>query len=228
VRRAAIVLGTAGLALAGASPAAAAEVTVAASDQLVWDKPEVKVAIGDTVKWTFAGTTLPHNVQSASANWTMASTIGAPAPDKQSDPFTATGRYDFVCQLHQDTMRGTVIVGAPPPPPLSEQPFVNDSGAPGVFETGEYDDVEPRLSGLGVRRAGGGARIAFTVSERARVTARFLRGGKVRRTARVTAEGDGVITVRKGLKTGRYRIGLRAEDLAGNRSAKRTLRLTVR
>src|SRR5688500_320422 len=100
-----IALATAGVALAGASPAA---------------EPEVTVAIGDTVKWTFAGTTLAHNVQSASPNWTMASTIGAPAPDKQSEPFTATGRYEFVCQLHQDTMRGTVIVGAPPPPPLSE------------------------------------------------------------------------------------------------------------
>jgi plastocyanin len=218
----------AGLALAGASPAAAAEVTVTASDQLVWDKPEVTVAIGDTVKWSFAGTTLAHNVQSASDNWELLSPIGAPAPDKTSDPFTASGRYDFVCELHQDTMRGTVIVGAPPPPPLSEQPLVNDSGALGVFETGEYDDSRPRLSDLGARRAGGGVRVAFTVSERSRVTARFVRGGKVRRTARVTAEGDGVITVRRGVRAGRYRIDLRAEDLAGNRSAKQTLRLTVR
>ena len=70
--------------------------------------------------------------------------------------------------------------------------------------------------------------MAFSVSERSRVTARFVRGGKVRRSARVTAEGDGAITVRKGLAAGRYRIDLRAEDLSGNRSAKQTLRLTVR
>jgi plastocyanin len=222
-----MVLG-AGLALAGASPAAAADVTIAASDQLVWDKPEVTIAIGDTVTWTFAGTTLAHNVESESANWDFSSPIGAPAPDWPSKPFAASGRYVFVCQLHKDTMRGTVIVGAPPPPPLSEQPFVNDSGAPGVFETGEYDDAAPRLSDLRARRAGGGARVAFTVSERSRVTARFVRGGKLRRSARVTAEGDGVLTVRKGLAAGRYRIDLRAEDLAGNRSAKQTLRLTVR
>ena len=70
--------------------------------------------------------------------------------------------------------------------------------------------------------------MTFTVSERSRVTAQFVRGGKVRRTARVTAEGDGAITVRMGLGAGRYRIDLRAEDVAGNRSARQVLRLTVR
>ena len=227
MRRGAMVVLGAGLALAGAWPANAAEVRIGAADSLVWDKPEVTVAVGDTVTWTFAGTTLAHNVESASSNWAFSSPIGAPAPDWSSEPLTASGRYEFVCQLHQDTMRGTVIVGEPPPPPLSEQPFVNDSGAPGVFETGEYDDVAPRLADVRARRAGGGARVAFTVSERARVTARFVRGGKVRRSARVTADGDGVIKVRRGLAAGRYRIDLRAEDLSGNRSAKQKLRLTV-
>jgi len=227
-RRIALGLG-AGLVLAVAPPALAADVQVKALDTPGWDKTAVEVAIGDTVTWNFDGTTLAHNVESGSENWSFSSPIGVPAPNYTSEPFSAAGRYVYVCQLHQDTMRGEVVVGEPPPPPLSEQPFVNDSGAPGLFESGEYDEVAPRLSDLRARRAGGGARVTFAVSERSRVTARFVRSGRMRRTARVTvAAGDGRITVRKGLKAGRYRIDLRAEDLAGNRSSKQRLRLTLR
>jgi hypothetical protein len=119
-----------------------------------------------------------------------------------------------------------VEVGEPPPPPLSEQPFVNDSGAPGLFESGEYDATKPTLSRVAVRRAGKGARIRFSVSERARVVARFSRAGKVRKAATVSAAGDGVI--RKSLDPGRYRVVLRAQDMAGKASVKLVRHLTIR
>jgi plastocyanin len=205
----------------------AADVQVKALDTLAWDKPQVEVQPGDTVTWTFEGTTLAHNVQSASANWSFQSPIGAPAPPFTSAPFTASGRYTFVCQVHQDTMVGAVIVGEPPPPPLSEQPFTNDSGDLSVFETGAFDAAGPTLADVSVRRSGSGARVRFTVSERSRVSARFVRDGRTVKTAQVTAAGTAELIVRKGLRAGRYRIVLRAEDLAGNRSAPLVRRLTV-
>ncbi len=98
-----------------------------------------------------------------------------------------------------------------------------------MFETGEYDDVEPRLSDVGVRAGPAAAPGSRSPSPSARASplASFAAARSAAPPA-ITAEGDGVITVRKGLKAGRYRIGVRAEDLAGNRSAKQTLRLTVR
>ena len=224
-----VALGS-GLALLATSPALAADIQVKGLDTLVWDKPTVEAEIGDTVTWSFDGTTQAHNVQSSSANWSFASPLGVPAPPYTSEAFTASGTYTFVCQVHPDTMKGTVLVGdapPPPPPPLSEQPFVNDSAGPGTLETGEYDGTGPSLSSVKARRTGKGARVTFRVSEESRVTAGFVRGGKVRKAVRVKTDGRGTITVRKGLKAGRYRIEVRAEDLAGNRSAKQVRHLTV-
>ena len=70
--------------------------------------------------------------------------------------------------------------------------------------------------------------MAFRVSEPSRVTARFLRGGRAVRTIGVRADGRAAITARAGLRSGRYRIELRAQDAAGNRSRVRRLRVTVR
>jgi plastocyanin len=234
-RRQALLLGLA-LPLAAASPAAAAEVEIKAVDSTEttpagWDKPLVTIAPGDTVVWSFAGTAELHNVLSASENWSYRSGEAVKAGPNGSFPFTTTGRYDFVCQVHAE-MRGTVTVGdvpPPPPPPLSEQPFPNDGAAPTVLETGGLDTTKPTLRSVRVQRMKRGARIRFRVSERARVTVRFKRAGKVVRTRHVDAAGTARLAVRgKALRAGRYRVELRAEDIAGNRSGLRTARLTVR
>jgi hypothetical protein len=62
------------------------------------------------------------------------------------------------------------------------------------------------------------------------VTVRFKRGGKTVKTKTMNASGSYRTTVRdrKALRAGRYRVELRAEDVAGNRSGLRTARLTVR
>ena len=220
-----------------ASPAAAAEVEVKTVEPVdeppVWDRQTVAVEIGDTVRWTFEGTAQAHNVRSDDINddWPepFQSAVAAPAQATTSEPFTAVGRYRFLCSVHPDSMWGDVLVGEPPPPPpppLGEQPFANDSGEPAVFETGAFDDTAPVLS-VAVQRAGRGARIWFSVSERSRVVARFVRGGRTRKRARVTTDGRGAITVRNGLEPGRYRVDVRAEDLAGNVSARRVRHLAV-
>jgi plastocyanin len=237
-----LLLGSA-IALVAAAPADAADVQVQGLDTLVWDKPDVTVAIGDTVHWTFDGTTQPHNVAASSVNWTgFRSEPGLPAP-AAAYRFTAPGFYSYVCEIHSTTMIGQVTVTdatgtpppPPPPPPLSEQPMPNDGVLPSVpgtgepvLETGGLDTTRPRLRSVRVQRMRRGARISFRVSELSRVTVRFKRGRKTVKTAKLHAYKRYRGTFRKGLRAGRYRVELRAEDVAGNRSGRRIAHVTLR
>ena len=229
--RIALALGSAA-ALGIAAPASAATVEVKGNDALTWDKQEVRVAAGDTVTWTFAGTVQAHNVQSDSPNWTMQSPLGAPAVPWTSEPFATPGTYRFICQVHPDTMWGNVIVGdapPPPPPPPGQQPFPNDSPDVGDVETGAFDATRPRLRDVRVRRRAGGARVSLRVSERARVTVRVLRKGRTVKTKHASGAGRLRLTMAgKGLRAGRYRVVVRAVDLAGNASSARSARITLR
>jgi plastocyanin len=225
------------VALVAAAPASAADVQVQGLDTFLWDKPDVTVAVGDTVHWTFDGTANPHNVASTSVNWTgFRSEIGLPGPPAEYT-FTQPGFYSYVCEVHATTMIGKVTVtdptGAPPPPPppppLSEQPFPNDSAiTTAELETGGLDRTKPTLKSVRVRRLEHGARVSFRVSELSRVTLRFKRGGNVVKTAKLDAYRSYRGTFRKGLRAGRYRVELRAKDVAGNQSGPRTARITLR
>ena len=236
----------AGLALAGAAPAAAAEVQVRGTDQNLFDPPRVAIAAGDTVRWTFDGTAQPHNVLATSDNWLgFRSPLGPPPVPPVTRVFEAQGVYAYVCEVHQDTMRGEVVVGnppPPPPPPLSEQPFPNETtvtpaadGSGGLdnaeggghFERGGLDTTRPRLRGLATWRSGGRVQLQFRVSEEAAVTARISRRGKRVKVARVRTAGRGAVTLR-GLRAGRYTARMRAVDPAGNASRVRVMRFTVR
>jgi plastocyanin len=215
------------LAGAIAAPAHADTVTISALDTPAWDKPEVSVRPGDTVVWTFAGTTQYHNVWAQSPNWTDESPLGAPALDYPKT-FDAAGDYAFICRVHPDAMRGVVHVGTAPvvatPVPLSQQPFANDTPAEPPAETAvSVDDTKPALSSLSAR----GARVRFKVSEDAVTGVVFARGKKVVKRYSVTGKGMRSLTAR-GLARGRYTVTLVAVDVAGNESKARTLRVTVR
>jgi plastocyanin len=224
-----LLLGSA-VALAAASPAAAAEVAVHGLDTQVFDKPAIKIAAGDTVKWTFdAG--LPHDVTANSANWIpFKSETTAPAPPTEFT-FTTPGVYTYVCSIHSTTMKGEVTVGdppPPPPPPLSEQPFPNDGTvSPDAFEVGGIDTTDPRLRRVAAKRSGKRVRVSFRVDEQSLVTVRFQRGRKVVRTKRAATGRRGSVTVR-GLKPGRYRVKVVATDPAGNDSALRRASFRIR
>jgi plastocyanin len=223
-----------GLLLTGAlaAPAQADTTTVTARDDLSWDKTDVYVKPGDTVVWSFAGTTQIHNVWAASPNWTDESTPGAPAPD-HPHTFDAEGDYAFICRVHPDSMRGTVHVTAAPAPaptpvPLSQQYFPNDTPADPPVETAvARDTTKPTLSALSAKRAKRGAKVRFKVSEEAVTGVVFARGKKVVKTYAVTGKGTRSFTAR-GLKAGKYTVVLVAVDVAGNESRARTVRVTVR
>jgi plastocyanin len=225
------VLLLAGLVLAVAAPAdaLAANQTVNGLDGTtgLWSPENVSVHVGDTVTWSFASTTQAHNVAANSANWTLTSPIQVAHPDV-TYTFTTAGTYAFVCQVHPDTMKGTVSVDTtpPPPPPLSEQPFPNDQTPPAVLEI--TDEQRPALSRVRAAAIAHGARIRFRTSEPGRVTVRVEHGKRTvaTRTVRVRRAGTKSLRVR-GLRAGTYRIEVLARDLAGNRSRVKRAVVTV-
>jgi plastocyanin len=228
VRRAVLVACTVALLCAG--PASAANQTITALDATTgaWSPTNVQIHVGDTVTWSFAGTTQAHNVASDSANWTLSSPIQVNHP-AVTYTFTAAGTYAFVCNVHPSTMTGTVSVdtGPPPPPPLSEQPFDNDQSAPTVLEI--TDETRPQLSRVHAAAIARGLRVRFHVNEPGRVTVRIKRGKKTVRTRTVSMRRASTRTLKvRGLAAGRYRVDVIAHDLGGNRSRAKHARVTVR
>jgi plastocyanin len=190
----------------------------------VWSPADVTINTGESVTWTWTG---PHNVRATSANWTAeGDTSGF------THTFAAAGTFTYVCGFHPE-MTGSVAVSEPneppppppPPPPPSEQPWPNDQAPPTVFEL--VDAVRPRLARVRVAPVRNGARVSFRLSERARVSVRFRRGGRVVKSKRRTyGAGRGRMTVRDRRMDGRYRVEVVARDLSGNRS--RVKRASVR
>ena len=228
--------------LAAAAPASA-DVTVNGLATLTWDNSAPSVAVGETVTWHFADTSQYHHVanQGSDVNdttWaTFSSPLAAPAPDA-SFTFKTPGVYKFYCSVHKDTMVGAVTVRAadvpaPPPPapvvvPLSQQPFANDSPPLAATEKVSLDTKKPTLSSLSAKRSGrGAARLRFRVSEQSVVDVRLKRGGKI--VKRYAAAGTGTLAfTAKKLKAGKYRVEVRAYDVAGNASSLKRVSLTVR
>src|ERR1044072_816297 len=102
--------------VAGAqAPAATVSVTGAVT---TWSPETVTVTTGQTVRWSFSGATVPHNVHSTSDNWTLQSPIGT-GQDPVDHTFTEPGIYTFVCDVHAD-MTGTVTVEDPGADPLEK------------------------------------------------------------------------------------------------------------
>ena len=101
------VLAVLALLVAVPAQAEAARCTVTGTDSLTWEPNVVDVQPGDTVVWTFPGTTQAHNVKSETPNWELDSPLGAPpAPDAEYT-FTAEGTYHFICEVHPTRCSGT-------------------------------------------------------------------------------------------------------------------------
>jgi plastocyanin len=224
-----------------ASPALATDTEIKGTDALVWDQPEVSIAPGDTVTWSFDGTTQFHHVKAngstpADDAWASFESPLLIAGPPKSYTFTTEGVYNFFCSVHKDTMIGKVTVSVAPVPtpvptpvPLSAQPFVNDAPPVVAPETSvALDKAKPGLTALSAkRRAKGVARVKFKVSEESVTGIVFARGKKIVKSYAVAGHG-GLYFDAKGLRAGRYTVTVVAVDLAGNQSKARRLRLTVR
>ena len=106
-------------AVGGVANAAAATRVIDAADTGPeghrWVPPTITVDPGDKVEWQFDQATLPHNVKSTSANWSIDSEIGT-AQGPAEYTFTTPGTYTFVCEVHPVNMTGSVTVTDPGAP----------------------------------------------------------------------------------------------------------------
>jgi plastocyanin len=243
VRRWGIVAGVVA-ALAVAPPAFAQQRVIQAVDGTEadgfnnrWSPAQLTIRPGETVTWSFAGTSALHNVASNNLKspWNPTFRNGNPAqaPPSASYTFATPGTYRYLCEVHANTMFGDVVVTdssgnpppPPPPPPLSQQPFPNDADAPGAFEVD--DALAPRVSRVKVRARRHGASVRFRLDEPAMITVRVKRARiTVKRRRYLALKGRRAMTFH-GLRAGRYRIEIAARDLAGNQSRVRRVRLTV-
>ncbi len=71
-----------------------------------WVPANVTIAPGGTVTWTWSEPVQPHNVSGGN----FALSTDPKKADTVSFTFAAAGVYTFVCDIHPDTMRGTVTV----------------------------------------------------------------------------------------------------------------------
>ena len=103
--------------VAGAqAPAATISVTGTPTS---WSPTTVTVTTGETVRWSFDGAALNHNVHGTSTNWNppLQSPIGT-GQAAVDYTFNAPGVYTFLCDVHGADMSGTVTVEEPGADPL--------------------------------------------------------------------------------------------------------------
>ncbi len=232
IPRVTAALAVVGCVVAGVSVAAASETH---ADETVtgltssWDKPTLAMQTGDTITWTWnpaTGGGQPHNVvgtaNAADPAWGQIIEPpfeeGGPAPQGgTSFTFTQPGTYEFLCQVHAGTMRGTVTVtGAPttptatpsttpsttatatptatsttttpPAPRPTTAPSPTDNRlTPAPSRSRAADTTKPTISKLKLKAVRRGARVSFRLSETSSVTIRFTRGKRTVRTVRLSA-----------------------------------------
>ncbi len=254
IPRVSAALAVVGCVVAGVSVAAAAEPK---ADQLVkaqastWDKPAVAVQTGETVTWDLNSSDNQfHNVKGTAnpADPNYATLYVPPAREGTvSYTFTQPGAYEFVCEVHAGTMRGTVTVTgapttptatpsttpsttptptatastAPPAPQPTTAPIPTDNRlTPAPTRGRAADTTKPSISKLKLKAVRRGARVSFSLSETSSVTIRFKRGKRTVRTVRLSARaGTRSLTVRSSrLTKARYSVEIEARDARGNRA----------
>jgi plastocyanin len=214
-----------------------------------WTPQTLPAQQGDTIEWRF---TEPGNPLAAQHDiWLIkpgqtpdqatqvgASYLGATG----SAVVDQTGTYQFYCSIHGGLapggMNGTLTVdttdpgppvdpgtpwvsNAPPPGDSGPPPAANDSPPLAVFEQG--DSTAPKLSHLKVTPMHRAVKVRVKVSEAGKLTVRVKRGAKLVKRARMKVKRPGMRSLTlKRLKPGRYRVQVRATDLAELESKQRT------
>lgn len=90
---------------ASSNPMSAA-VSAAGTVRFIWSPSAVTIAPGGTVTWSWTEPVQPHNV--AGTDFPLSSAVSKSG--SASHTFTAPGVYHFVCEIHPDSMTGTVTV----------------------------------------------------------------------------------------------------------------------
>ena len=145
------------------------------------------IKVGETVTWSFAGTTIPHNVK-ATDNWVLPN---APAPKVGNDPrhvhLHDAGHLRVLLHAaraddarHGHGRRRGRDASAASAAPAAERAAVRrtTSPAPTILEV--RDTIVPTLDRVAVTRVRKGARVRFRLSEAGKVTIKLTRRGQRR------------------------------------------------
>ena len=114
-----------------ATPASAATVFIEVGEFWFCDASnqtgdcETEIHVGDTVTWDFNSTSVTHTTTECTGS--CGSAIGSPglrlwhsgnmASGTFSETFNSPGTFQYQCNIHPTSMRGTIIVAAAPPTP---------------------------------------------------------------------------------------------------------------
>jgi plastocyanin len=193
----------ASIVLAAPAAARAADAEVSVGDDF-FDPATVRIEPGDRVTWRWNGSAT-HNVRAFGGQTeTFGSDFMSGTGKTFSHAFARAGRFTYFCEVHPDNMRGVVEVGSPPFP----------------------DTSVPRLTRLKASPGDGAVRLAFRLSESARVKI-TLRGPSRRTATRRLSKGRRSVSFRR-LAAGSYKATLRPTDAAGNRGKASAKRFSVR
>lgn len=251
------LVGSVGVAGAFGERAADQRITVLSSTE--WDKKAVSVETGDTVTWSWQNASLPHNARGEAGpdtdpEW-LKQDSGIGSSGELVYTFVKPGEYRFICDVHPQTMTGTVTVTGEPieatPTPIrtptptrtptpvpttrpggtatpAPAPGMADRDTPAPRGAVRADTVAPAITGLKAKARTRGAKVSFKLSESAAVTLRVKRAKRTVKTVRGSYRaGSGSVTLRR-MARGTYRVEIEARDARGNRAAvqRKTVKVT--
>jgi plastocyanin len=174
------------LVLVPAAPAAAFDWSVEAAEDFSFKPAERKIALGDSVTWSFAaeGHT-SASVRGQADSWRSIGDGVNPVGSTYTHVFDTPGRFQYVCLQHKDFMKGVIEVGT--------------------------DAVVDSIDRFRSKRTGNRVRIGFLLKEPA--TVKYSLRGPSRRSVRLgrLEEGTHGFTLRR-LKRGTYRGVLTVVD----------------
>jgi plastocyanin len=175
-----------------AAPSLAADVTVDVTPEFSFAPKERKIAVGDTVTWTFSDG--GHSTTSRPDQPLKWNSKVLNKGQTFQETFTKPGAYQYYCIPHRDFMKGTIIVGT--------------------------DTVKKTVGAVSAKVSGSKVTLSFKLNEGAVGTLK-LKGPskKTVKTKRLSA-GKRTIVV-KNLKAGSYSATLALSDDFDNRTTKK-------
>jgi plastocyanin len=183
---------TAAAVLGVAAPSLAADFTVDVTPDYKFAPKERKVAVGDTVTWTFSSG--GHSTTARPDQPLKWNSKVLKEGETFQETFTKPGAYQYYCIPHRDFMKGTIIVGS--------------------------DTVKKTVGAVSAKVSGSKVTLGFKLNEGAVATLK-LKGPskKTVKTKRLSA-GKRTIVVKR-LKAGSYSATLSLSDDFDNKTTKK-------
>jgi plastocyanin len=175
-----------------AAPSLAADFTVDVTPDFSFAPKERKIAVGDSVTWTF--TDGGHSTTSRPDQPLKWNSKVLRQGQTFKETFTKPGAYQYYCIPHRDFMKGTIIVGT--------------------------DTVKKTVGAVGAKVSGTKVTISFKLNEGAVATLKLTGAKKKTVKTKRLAAGKRTIVVKK-LKAGSYSATLTLSDDFDNKTTKK-------